>query len=214
MFRNKRFQSGLSMIEVLIIVAIVAILIIIAVTTLPQQITKSRDSRRKNDLQKIKIAFENYYNDKDCYPPPEVLDNCGSTSFAPYLATIPCDPQTKTRYLYAPEPSSCPHYYRVFSSLEVGIDPIITQLGCHTASGCGAYAFFGEELGLGALEYNYGVSEGVPVYVSDGNIPPGTQGFCCSFQGDQCNGWTVGQGVCNSFHFNLSECNAACGYQP
>ncbi|GIK84514.1 MAG: hypothetical protein BroJett025_11360 [Patescibacteria group bacterium] len=212
--KRRWLQSGLSMIEVLIVIAVIGILVIIALTLLPDQISKGRDGRRKSDLQKIKIAFENYYSDKDCYPPPEILDNCGSSDLSPYLASIPCDPQTKTKYLYAPEDNGCPHYYRVFSNLEVDVDPVIMQLGCHTASGCGAYAFFGEELGLDALEYNYGVSEGVPVYVTEGNIPPGTQGWCCAFQGDPCNAWTQGQGICVEFYFDSAECNAACGYSP
>ncbi len=210
-----RLQSGLSLIEILIVTAVIGVLILAALMILPQQINKSRDSRRKNDLQKIKIAFENYYSDNDCYPPPEILDNCDSTQLSPYLATIPCDPQTKSKYLYAPEEGiDCPHYYRVFSNLEVDTDPVVRQLGCHTASGCGAYAFFSEEIGLGALEYNYGVSEGVPVYVSEGNIPPGTEGWCCSSASDQCNAWTQGQGICVDFYFGLDECNEACGYNP
>lgn len=211
--KKGRLQSGLSMIEVLIVTAVLAVLIIMALTTLPQQVNKSRDSKRKSDLQKIKIAFENYYSDNDCYPPPDILDNCGGTQLAPYLASIPCDPQTRTKYLYAPEGIACPHFYRVFSNLEVDIDPVVRQLGCHTASGCGAYAYF-EELGLGALEYNYGVSEGVPVYVTEGGIPPGTVGSCCNAYGTQCNGWVYGQGVCVDFYFTSEECNLACGYTP
>ncbi len=212
--QNRRLQSGLSMIEILIVTAVIGVLIIAGLMMLPQQINKGRDGRRKSDLQKIKIAFENYFSDNDCYPPPDILDNCGGTELSPYLATIPCDPQTKTKYLYAPEEVACPHYYRVFSNLEINVDPVIAQLGCQTASGCGAFAFFGDELGVEALEYNYGVSEGVPVYETTGAIPPGSQGWCCSNPGDQCNAWTQGQGVCVQFYFGLSECNAACGYSP
>ncbi|MBP7842643.1 type II secretion system protein [Candidatus Woesebacteria bacterium] len=210
--KKGRLQSGLSMIELLIVVAVLAILIIMALTTLPQQVNKSRDSRRKSDLQKIKIAFENYYSDKDCYPPKNILDNCGGTQLAPYLPTIPCDPQTRTKYLYAPEGAVCPRYYRIFSNLEIDVDPVIKELGCDTASGCGAYAYY-QELGLGALKYNYGVSEGVPVYVTNGNIPPGTSGSCCNSYGIQCNGWTSGdESVCVKFYFTSAECNLACGY--
>ena len=202
------------MIEILIVTAIIGLLVIIAITTIPQQIDKGRDGRRKSDLQKIKIAFENYYSDNDCYPDPDILDNCGGTELAPYLATIPCDPKTKTKYLYAPEQSSCAHYYRVFANLEVDIDPVIESLGCHTLVGCGAFTFFESELGVAALEYDYGVSEGVPVFVTEATIPPGTSGFCCQVIGDQCNVWNQGDGVCNISgpYLIREDCDGYCGY--
>ncbi len=213
-YMNKRQKkSGLSMIEILIVTAVIGVLILAALSILPQQINKSRDGRRKSDLQKIKIAFENYFSDNDCYPDPDILNNCGGTDLQPYLASIPCDPQTKTRYLYAPEEVSCPHYYRVYANLEIDVDPVITELGCNLAGGCGAYAFFGEEIGSDAFDYNYGVSEGVPVANQEGSVPPGTQGYCCQVMGDQCNVWTQGDGVCNlGFYFTQPECNAGCGF--
>lgn len=208
---NSFFQLGLSMIEVLTVVTIIGILIIIAITTLPAQIEKGRDGRRKSDLQKIKIAFENYYSDNDCYPPDTILDNCGGSELSPYMATIPCDPKTKTKYLYAPEGGSCPGYYRVFANLEVDEDPVIEELGCHTDAGCGAYQYFQLQLGLAALEYDYGVSEGVPVFDPGGGIPNGTSGWCCQTYGDPCNAWVYGSGICNVFFFDVNECQAACG---
>lgn len=216
--KKRTFQSGLTMIEILIVTAIIGILVIIAITTLPQQLNKARDGRRKSDLQKIKIAFENYYSDNDCYPDPDILDNCGGTELSPYLATIPCDPQTETKYLYAPEAgASCAHYYRVFSNLEVDIDPVVEELNCHTLSGCGAYTYFGEELGLDSLEYNYGVSEGVPVFVSDGISPPGASGWCCTTPGETCAHWGGGpdDGTCSQLYgeTDVKACDAACKSQ-
>lgn len=208
-----RLRSGLSMIEILIVTAIIGILVVIGVSALPQQMSKGRDGKRKSDLQEIKVAFENYYSDNDCYPEPDIIDNCGSSDLNPYLESVPCDPETETKYLYAPEESSCPHYYRVFSNLEVNSDPIVAELGCDTSLGCGAFEYFEEELGVLALEYNYGVSEGAPVYAGSGAIPPGTSGWCCSSPMDQCNAWTEGNGVCVQFFYELDTCNAACGYE-
>lgn len=205
-------KSGLSMIEILIVTAIIGVLVVVGVSTLPQQMRKGRDAERKSDLQEIKVAFENYYSDNDCYPGPEILDNCGGSDLSPYLASVPCDPQTQTKYLYAPEESSCPHYYRVFANLEIDSDPIVAELGCNNDLGCGAYEFFEEELGNLALEYNYGVSEGAPVHSGSGTIPPGTSGWCCSSPMDQCNAWTSGNGVCVQFFYDLEICNTACGY--
>lgn len=211
---KKHFQSGLSMIEILIVTAVIGVLVIAALSILPQQINKGRDGRRKSDLQKIKIAFEDYFNDNDCYPDPDILNNCGSADLAPYLSSIPCDPRTDSKYLYAPEQVACPHHYRVFANLETDTDPVIVDLGCHTISGCGAYTFFAAELGAAAMEYDYGVSEGVPVYVGNPDFPPGTSGFCCQVNGDQCNVWNQGDGVCNISgpFITLKECDVYCGY--
>lgn len=202
------------MIEILIVTAIIGLLVIIAVTTLPQQINKGRDSRRKSDLQKIKIAFENYFSDNDCYPEANILNNCGGDELSPYLASIPCDPKTKEAYLYAPENSSCPHYYRVFSNLEVDIDPVIKELGCNGEIGCGAYSFFGESLGTEALEYDYGVSEGVPVYDPTGAPPEMVFTRCCTSGMNNeptCNSYTEGSGICAGVLYTTQEaCFASC----
>lgn len=60
---------------------------------------KGRDARRKKDLNRIKIAFEEYFNDKGYYPKDDLVeklmdkDNCGkSIDDFPYLHPWPCDP--------------------------------------------------------------------------------------------------------------------------
>ena len=213
------------MIEVLTVTAILAILIIMAITMLPRQLEKARDSERKSDLQKIKVAFENYYNDNGCYPSlvdangtPIVLQNCGGVSpasheLSPYLQNIPCDPQNEKYYLYAPYDntggSGTCDGFRVWANLEKDDDPVITALHCESASGCGAFDIFGgppENLGAEASEYNYGVSEGVPVFTGD----PDTyldNGFCCA---GVCNAWSSGSGACADEPYgSYDECVAS-----
>ena len=215
-------SAGLSMIEVLTVTAILAILIIMAITMLPRQMEKARDAQRKGDLQKIKIAFEHYYNDNGCYPSSDVLENCGGVSpinheLSPYLQNIPCDPQNESFYLYAPYDSSggagtCDGY-RVWANLEKDDDLTIINLGCDTIVGCGAYEFFETTLGLAAAEYNYGVSEGVPVFTGNEEAYM-ESGFCCSgSSGDDCNAWSLGGGNCVMGPYEFySECisNTVC----
>jgi prepilin-type N-terminal cleavage/methylation domain-containing protein len=213
--KKSMLQSGFTMIEVLIVTAILGILIIIAISMLPRQLDKARDGRRKSDLQKIKIAFENYYSDNECYPEPTILDECGGTGLNPYLANIPCDPKNETKYLYAPEGEDCPKYYRVFSNLEVDTDPVIEELGCDTVEGCGAHAFFelDPDVGSDAVNYDYGVSEGIKLYVSESSSTL-TVGYCCQVMLDQCNVWNKGEPNCTvSGPYSLvSTCNTACGF--
>lgn len=219
-FSNFKFKknNGFTLIELLIIVAILAILIIMSLTLVPQQLAKARDGERKSDLQKIKIAFENYHNDNGCYPPSTVLQNCGGSSpleheLSPYLQDIPCDPKDESYYLYLPYDSTggagtCDGF-RVWSKLEKTDDPVITSLSCNGATGCGAFAYFEAEIGNDAIGYNYGVSEGVPVLAGafEEIINPGLEnGYCCS---GVCNVWSSGEGYCpDGPYVDVAECVA------
>lgn len=184
--------NGISMIEVLLVVAILAILFLIAMRYLgSNNLPKARDAKRKDDLQKIKIAYEEYYNDNSCYPPATILSNCGGSELSPYLRVVPCDPLTKDPYVYAPYPSSentCGGY-RVYSPMEWRGDPVIEELGC--VGGCG---LFDEHLTYYGItrwdldDYQYGISEGVPVGYTEGNAAL-LSGYCCEVPGDDCQAW-------------------------
>lgn len=147
---TKKVLFGFSLIELLIAITVLAILILLVLISLPKQVSRSRDAQRKADLERIKVAFEDYYNDNQCYPPPDVLENCRSNGFQPYLHAIPCDPLSDEPYMYVPlSPDGC-RGYRVFSELEVPDDPVIEEMGCEGEQGCG-------------YGYNYGIAAGVPV---------------------------------------------------
>jgi len=51
---------------------------------------KARDAQRKKDLGRIKIAFEEYYNDKGCYPGQDFMAelssvvSCNTKVFSPW----------------------------------------------------------------------------------------------------------------------------------
>ncbi len=152
---NHKKHSGLSLIETIIVMAIIALLLIAFLVMLFDQLPKSRDAKRKSDLNLIQTAFEDYYNDNECYPPTGSLDNCGSEDLRPYLRNIPCDPMDEQPYQYQPAGNVCAGY-RIYTRLENN-DPIIDEIGC--TGGCGG--------GLDA-SYNYGVSSGMAV--SDGNV--------------------------------------------
>jgi len=166
-------NSGLTLIELLVVIAILALLILIGFMSWRSQFDKAKDANRKDDLQRISIAFEEYFNDNECYPPLDILDNCDGNELSPYLASIPCDPLTNTKYCYIPDdtlPGTCPRFYRLFSSLDYTEDPIITKLKCHGDDYCGY------ESTCATIEqsgYNYGVSSlNIPVLNPLTSPPP------------------------------------------
>ncbi len=57
-FKNRKsVNHGFTLIEVLIVVAILAILILMSIFYYQRHLMRSRDARRKSDLDKIRIAF-------------------------------------------------------------------------------------------------------------------------------------------------------------
>ncbi len=65
-------DSGFTLLELLIVIAILAVIGIISLILLNpmQQIGKAWDAKRKADLATLRKVFEDYYNDKGCYPQP------------------------------------------------------------------------------------------------------------------------------------------------
>ncbi|OGG23922.1 hypothetical protein A3A79_01840 [Candidatus Gottesmanbacteria bacterium RIFCSPLOWO2_01_FULL_43_11b] len=154
-------RQGWTMAELLIAIAIILVLFtVVALFNWKRQIDRGYDAKRKSDLNAIRTAFEEYYNDKGCYPDSGILDSCGAATLVPYLDKIPCDPSTKQPYLYVPEANPCLGY-RACASLKDTSDPAITSLGCDPVEGCG----WGEG-------YNFCNSVGVSV-VAEGFVPGG-----------------------------------------
>jgi prepilin-type N-terminal cleavage/methylation domain-containing protein len=125
-------KLGVTLVEVLVVMTIIAILSIMMVMVLNpiSNVNKARDAQRKKDLSRIRIAFEEYNNDKGCYPGAakiaELTDskNCGSkTIFSPWLSPWPCDPNGWS-YVIVGQTDSLGHYvdcsktYRVAANLD------------------------------------------------------------------------------------------------
>lgn len=155
-FSKRKSGAGYTLGELLVVIAIIMILVLIVVAlgiNWKRQADRGNDTRRKSDLTLIRNAFEEYYNDHNCYPAATILDNCGSADLAPYLAAVPCDPVTKLPYKYVPaDDTNLCKGYRVLTTLYDTSDQAITNLNCNPVTGCG--------WGAG---YNWGLSQGVPV---------------------------------------------------
>ncbi len=64
----KSKQKAFTLLELLVVIAILALLVGLGLRTFGSVQQKSRDSRRKQDLQNISKAMELYYNDFKHYP--------------------------------------------------------------------------------------------------------------------------------------------------
>jgi len=111
-------KKGVTLVEILVVVAIITLLAVLVIAYFRNQIFKGNDARRKGDIHKIQIAVEEYEKDHDCYPLPNLVDCHPGTGLLPYTDKIPCDPTTNASYYYEYENSSCPKWYRIYTDLD------------------------------------------------------------------------------------------------
>lgn len=128
-------SRGFSLIEVLLVVAIIGLAILAGFLVYSRQINRAHDGKRKSELHGLRTILEDFYNDHRCYPRPTEIcydaetnsDNpchiCGSED-SPVdgekisVYNLPCNPNhPEERYLYETEDSACPSWYRVFTKL-------------------------------------------------------------------------------------------------
>ena len=88
---SRNAYGGYSLVELMIVVAIIGILVALAVPSFQQSAVKAREAALKQNLQTIRTVLDQHYADKGVYPPTlETLVEAG------YLRQIPIDPFTET----------------------------------------------------------------------------------------------------------------------
>ena len=88
---NRRTQSGFTLIELMIVIAIMGILLTLAIPSFVGAIKRAREAALKEDLQTMRTAIDTYTMDKQ--KGPQSLDDLVQ---AGYLKQIPEDPMTRS----------------------------------------------------------------------------------------------------------------------
>jgi prepilin-type N-terminal cleavage/methylation domain-containing protein len=193
-------QRGMTLIEILVIVAIIGVLSVAVFAGYSRQVSRSRDAQRKDHLEDIRIAFEDYYNDNACYPDLALLANCGSADLSPYLKTIPCDPQDDLPYKYFAFQGNVCRGYRVLVQLENTNDPHIASMGCDQTNGC----YYDD------TSYNFGIAMGGSVAGGDwdeeGAWVIGVDGVCAFYSEE-----LLTEGDCPTEYQSYEACFAVSG---
>jgi type II secretory pathway pseudopilin PulG len=183
---------GTSLIEILITLVVFAAISASSYLTAKTLFQKARDSKRKADLEKIKLALYDYFFDTNCFP--ESLPNCGeklTQNNHTYLDNFPCDYQ-EIPFVYQTENEDCRRWFKVFTNLENTKDPAIDKLGCRL--GCGPNCAY--NYGLGSS--NILIREGCVVTYA---CTP--SGNCAEFEDPQAS-------QCPKIYENNPSCNGGC----
>lgn len=131
-------KNGLTLIELMVVLVILAILILAAIFAYRTQLAKARDARRKADLDKLTKVLEDYASDHLCYPDNLTCGPATGTDLEGYLSEVPCDPLNNSyfNYFYTSDAdATCKKWYKVYAKFENKEDPLIERTDC--LSGCG-----------------------------------------------------------------------------
>lgn len=110
---------GFTLVEILVVMAIMAILLTIGVANYLQALKKARDGRRKADLESVRSALEMARSDCGTYPLGVLIsgDAVRCVATATTYITIPDDPLSSSyRYIY----NGTANVYTLCAYLETG----------------------------------------------------------------------------------------------
>ena len=116
MSRIRKHSAGFTLIELMIVMAIIGILMLIAVPRFSSAIKMARESVLKEDLHVMRAAIDSYTMDKQ--KAPQSLDDLIQDG---YLKTVPVDPMTRSKDTWVTDTSDAMHS---LDQTEPGIDDV------------------------------------------------------------------------------------------
>jgi general secretion pathway protein G len=109
-----RRQKGFTLVELLVVIAIIGVLATLVLLQLGTARARARDTKRIADVNQLRTAAEQYYDDNGGHY-PTVADQ---TTLGKYLTRVPVDPLTGQPYGYAYNPATNPLQFQVWALLE------------------------------------------------------------------------------------------------
>lgn len=158
-FRNytlisRRYSLAFTLVELLIVLAILSVLVSIALVSFRSSQARGRDAQRKSDLKQMSSALELFYSDYGKYPSASqgLIQGCtynystgvgsscnwGNGEFGDgrtlYFKTIPKDPSGTHSYYYRIVDSPTNQKFQLFAALENSQDPECLAGNCSSPS--------------------------------------------------------------------------------
>jgi general secretion pathway protein G len=114
--RIPKQDAGFTLIELMIVMAIIGVLLVVAVPSYISAIRHAREAVLKEDLQVLRAAIDSYTMDKQ--KAPQALDDLVQEG---YLKTIPEDPMTRSASTWVTDSSDAMHS---LDQTDPGIDDV------------------------------------------------------------------------------------------
>jgi len=89
---NRKNEAGFTLVELMIVMAIIGILLAVAIPSYQGAVRQAREAVLKEDLHVMRSAIDSYTADKQ--KAPQSLDDLVSSG---YLKEIPVDPMTRAK---------------------------------------------------------------------------------------------------------------------
>ena len=130
-------RKAFTLIELLIVIAIIALLTALSLFALQEARKSARDTKRKADLETIRGALEMYRSDCSVYPDPDgdhVPSSIVGCNGEVYIQTTPTDSTSPRAYYYGLAGLT----YELCAALEGNVDTLPTDCGgeCGTGITC------------------------------------------------------------------------------
>jgi prepilin-type N-terminal cleavage/methylation domain-containing protein len=98
---NIRKNKGFTLVELLVVISIIGVLATLVLLQLGTARARARDTKRITDVNQIRTAVEQYFEDNGGTYPTGITDALiGPSSPGKYLTRVPTDPLTGTAYGY------------------------------------------------------------------------------------------------------------------
>jgi general secretion pathway protein G len=109
-------SKGFTLVELLVVIAIIGVLATLVLLQLGTARARSRDTKRITDINQIRTAVEQYFEDNNGHYPA----NIDNATLAPkYITRVPNDPLVTTQaYHYAYYPDTNPTSFQIWANLE------------------------------------------------------------------------------------------------
>lgn len=91
-FTLQKEHKGFTLVELLVVVAIIGILAALVLVALSRARTKADDAQRESDIRQVALAMEMAYDDDDAYPISAAYPTSIASSSGTYVENSPTDP--------------------------------------------------------------------------------------------------------------------------
>lgn len=126
-------RGGFTLLEMLIVIALIGILVSIGVASYSQAQKKSRDSRRLSDLKAVQSGYEQYYADNSAaYPYLVGTSTSGTTTLVNCPSTIESAGHSYLPAGYPTDPKGSGSYVYTFTCTQDAVTKQVTYCLCAT----------------------------------------------------------------------------------